>query len=262
MLLLLASASALAQSTAVLTGTVIDPSGAAVVQANVVCRNTETDWRVAAVTNSAGLFRCPDLPVGWYEVRIVRPGFGGLIHGGIQLLTGQTVDLTFPLQLGQTNQSIEVTAPAPLVQRATSDLGTIVDSRQMMDLPLNGRNVFDLAELAPGAIETIAATIPGQQDNNGMAVNGNRSVDNNWQLDGGTYTNRNWGSAPTLPNPDTIQEFSVRTSNFDASNRGAGANIKLTTRSGTNRTHGSLFEFLRNDAMDARNFFDVAVEPY
>ncbi|HJZ95489.1 MAG TPA: TonB-dependent receptor, partial [Candidatus Solibacter sp.] len=262
LLLLLASASALAQSTALLTGTVIDPSGAAVVQANVVCWNTETDWSVAAVTNSSGLFRCPDLPVGLYEVRIVRAGFSTLIRSGIQLLTGQTVDLTYTLQLGQTNQSIEVTAPAPLVQRATSDLGTIVDSRQVTELPLNGRNVFDLAELAPGAIETVAATIPGQQDNNGMAVNGNRSVDNNWQLDGGTYTNRNWGSAPTLPNPDTIQEFSVRTSNFDAANRGAGASIKLTTRSGTNQMHGTIFEFVRNDIADARNFFDTRVEPY
>ena len=185
-----------------------------------------------------------------------------MIRGGIRLLTDQTVDLTLTLRVGQTSQTVEVSAPAPLVQRTTSDLGIIVDSRQMTELPLNRRNAFDLAELTPGAIETQAATIPGQQDNIGLAVNGLRSMDNNWQLDGATYTNRAYGSAPTLPNPDTLQEFSARTSNFDASNRGAGASIKLTTRSGTNQIHGTLFEFLRNDKMDARNFFGIEVEPY
>jgi hypothetical protein len=184
------------------------------------------------------------------------------VRSGIQLLTEQTVDVTLTLRVGATSQSVEVSAPVPLVQRATSDVGLTVDNRQMMDLPLNGRNAFDLAALAPGATETVAATIPGQQDNIGLAVNGMSAIDNNWSLDGATYSNRSYGNAPTLPNPDTLQEFSARTSNFDASSRGAGASVKLTTRSGTNQVHGTLFEFLRNNAMDARNFFDVRVEPY
>ena len=260
--LLLFAAGAAAQSTALLTGTVVDPTGAVVPGAQITCRNVDTDLKSSAVANSAGIFRFPDLPVGAYELTISREGFGTLVRGGIQLLTDQTVDLTLTLRLGQTSQSVEVSAPAPLVQRATSDLGIIVDNRQMTELPLNQRNAFDLAELTPGAIETQAATIPGQQDNIGLAINGLRSIDNNWQLDGATYTNRSYGSAPTLPNPDTIQEFTVRTSNFDASNRGAGASIRLTTRSGTNQVHGTLFEFLRNNQMDARNFFDITVEPY
>ena len=250
------------QSTGLITGTVVDPSGAVVPGARVVSRNVETDLRATAAANSAGLFRFPDLPVGLYEITASREGFTTMVRGGIRLLTDQTVDLTLELRVGQTGQSVEVTAPAPLVQRATSDLGMIVDSRQMTELPLNGRNAFDLAELTPGAIETQAATIPGQQDNIGLAVNGLRSVDNNWQLDGATYTNRAYGSAPTLPNPDTLQEFTARTSNFDASNRGAGASIRLTTRSGSNQVHGTAFEFVRNDKLDARNFFDVNREPY
>lgn len=261
-ILLSATTLTFAQSTALLTGTVVDPSGAVVTQAKVVCRNVETDLRISAVTNNAGLFRCPDLPVGAYEVTVSQQGFDTLIRSGIRLLTDQTVDLTFTMRLGQTSQSVEVKESTPLVQTTTSDLGMAVDIRQMSDLPLNGRNAFDLAQLTPGAIETVAATIPGQQDNIGMAVNGMRSIDNNWQLDGVTYTNKNFGSAPTLPNPDTLQEFSARTSNFDASNSGAGASIKLTTRAGTNQMHGTLFEFLRNSEMDARNFFDVNVEPY
>ena len=92
------------------------------------------------------------------------------IRNGVRLLTDQTVDLTFTMRLGQTNQSVEVSSPVALVQTTTSDLGIVVDSRQMADLPLNGRNAFDLAQLTPGAIETMAATIPGQQDNIGMAV--------------------------------------------------------------------------------------------
>jgi hypothetical protein len=254
--------SALGQSTGIVTGTVVDSSGAVVPQARVACTNVETDLKASTATNSEGIFRFPDLPVGLYEITATREGFATMVISGVRLLTDQTVDLSLKLRVGSTGQSIEVSAPMPLVQRATSDLGIIIDSRQMTELPLNGRNAFDLAQLTPGAIETQAATIPGQQDNIGLAVNGLRSIDNNWQLDGATYTNRAYGSAPTLPNPDTLQEFSARTSNFDASNRGAGASIKLTTRSGTNQIHGTLFEFVRNDKMDSRNFFDVNVEPY
>ncbi len=260
--LVIASGLCFAQSTAMLSGTVVDSSGATVPQASVVCTNAETAMKSSATTSRAGTFKFPDLPVGLYDVTITQSGFESLVRRGIRLLTDQTVDLTFTLHVGSTGQSVEVSAPAPLVQRATSDLGTTVDSRQMADLPLNGRNAFDLAALAPGATETVSQTIPGQQENTGLAVNGLSAIDNNWTLDGATYTNRASGGAPTLPNPDTLQEFTARTANYDASSRGAGASVKLTTRSGTNQFHGTLFEFLRNSVMDARNFFDPGVEPY
>ena len=262
LLFTLASGLCFAQSTAMLSGTVVDPSGAIVPQASVVCTNAETGMKSFAATSRAGVFKFPDLPVGLYDVTISQGGFETLVSRGIRLLTDQTVDLTFTLHVGSTGQSVEVSAPAPLVQRATSDLGTTVDSRQMSDLPLNGRNAFDLAALAPGATETVSQTIPGQQENTGLAVNGLSAIDNNWTLDGATYTNRASGGAPTLPNPDTLQEFTARTANYDASSRGAGASVKLTTRSGTNQFHGTVFEFLRNSVMDARNFFDPGVEPY
>ncbi len=261
-LILILAANAAAQSTALLTGTVVDPSGAVIPSAQVVCRNAETDLRSTVSSNSAGLFRFPDLPVGSYELTISRDGFGKLLRGGIKLLTGQVLDLTLTLSLGQTSQSVEVSAPTPLVQSASSTVQTTIDSREMADLPLNGRNPFDLAVYMPGATDTDASTLPGQQDNTGLAVNGLRPVDNNWQLDGASYTNRSYGSAPMLPNPDTLQEFTAQTSNFTAESRGGGASIKMTTRSGTNQFHGTLFEFLRNTALDARNFFSAKPDDY
>jgi hypothetical protein len=162
--LILATAPALsfAQSTALLTGTVVDATGSVIPGAQITCRNVDTGLKFAGITNNTGLFRFPDLPVGPYELTITHDGFAKLVRGGISLLTGQTAELTLTLPLGAASQSIEVSAPAPLVQSATSDVGTTIDNRQMSDLPLNGRNAFDLALLAPGAIDTDAATIPGQ----------------------------------------------------------------------------------------------------
>ena len=259
---LLFTAFAAAQSSALLTGKVNDASGAVIADAGVVCRNTETGMLSSSVTNAEGLFRFPALPVGPYEVTVTKGGFERLMRKGIVLLTGQTLDLSLTLSIGPVTQSVEVSSPVPLVQTTTSDVQTAVDNRQMEDLPLNGRNSFDLAVLTPGSVVTDASTVPGQADNTGLSVNGLRSTDNNWQLDGASYVNPAYGSAPSLPNPDTLQEFSVKSSNFSAETRGGGSSIKLTTRSGTNQFHGTLFEFLRNDALDARNFFAVIPQVY
>lgn len=251
-----------AQSTATLTGTLTDQSGGLIPGAAVVCRNAATGLELRTVTSSNGLFRIPNVPVGTYEITVSREGFATLVRRGIELLTEHTVDLSLTLQVGSTNQTVSVTETIPLVQSTTSDVQTTVNSRQMAELPLNGRNAFQLAVLTPGATDTEAGTIPGQQENLGLAVNGTRPNESNWALDGGTYTNAHNGGAPTLPNPDTLQEFTALSSNFSAENRGGGAVIKLTTRSGTNQIHGTLFEFLRNEAMDARNFFSIGAEDY
>ena len=260
--LLFFSAAGFCQSTALLTGSVSDPSGGIVAGAKVVCSNTETDQRQEAATNAEGLFRFPDLPVGLYGLTVSREGFATLVRPGIRLYTGQTLDLSLTLTVGQTSQSVEVVADVPVAQTTTSDVRTTVDSRQMMDLPLNGRNTFDLAVLTPGSVNTDAGTVPGQQDNTGLSVNGLSTLSNNWVLDGSSYTNRQFGSAPSLPNPDTLQEFTVASSNYSADTAGGGASIKMTTRSGTNQVHGTLFEFLRNDAMDARNLFAIEPQDY
>ncbi len=252
----------LGQSTGSLTGTVTDSSGAVVAGARILCVNTETGQQTAVSTTSSGLFEVPDLSVGTYDVTVTHAGFQTLVTRSVEMLTGLTVDLPAVMRVGSTTDSVTITAAAPLVQTTTSELQTTVDSRQMADLPLNGRNAFDLAVLAPGSTTTDASTTPGQQDNSGLSVNGFLPTQNDWQLDGGAYNNLHFGSAPTLPNPDTLQEFTIATSNFSAENRGGGAVIKLTTRSGTNQFHGTLFEFFRNTKLDARNFFSATPDPY
>lgn len=155
-LLLTAIGPGLSQSTALLTGSVIDSSGAIVAGAQVKCSNTDTDFSVTAISNNEGLFGFPYLPVGLYEVAVSRLGFETLVRR----YTGQTLDLNLTLTVGQTSQSVEVTSPVPLVQTASSEVRTTVDSRQMAALPLNGRNTFDLAALTPVSVNTDAGTVP------------------------------------------------------------------------------------------------------
>jgi hypothetical protein len=251
-----------AQSTALLTGTVVDPSGAVVGEAQVVCRNEATGVSRSTTTNIQGLFRLPDLPIGTYELTVSHEGFENLVQGGIQLLTGHSVDLRLSLRLGQTTESVQVTAAAALVQPTSSEMQASIDGRNMRDLPLNGRNPLQLITLTPGAVMSTVGTQGNQQENPGIVTNGLRAIDNNYQIDGVTYVNRNHDSAPILPNPDALQEFTVKSSDYSASEPGAGATVLLATRSGTNDFHGSAFEFLRNDKLDARNFFASTVTPF
>src|SRR5262249_23014882 len=143
-------------------------------------------------------------------------GFKTLGRGPIELLTGHTIDLRLSLQIGEAAQTTQVTADAPMVQSASSEVQTTMETRSMQDLPLNGRNALQLVVLTPGTQLTGSGTIGGQQDNTGVSVNGLRATDNNFRLDGASYTNKHFDSAPTLPNPDTLGEFTVQSSNFSA----------------------------------------------
>ena len=173
----------------------------------------------------------------------------------VTLLTGQLLDLKVPLQVGDISSSVDVTGGVPLVQSGTSSVQTSMTERQVQELPLNGRNPLQLVALTAGATITDAGTVAGQQDNRGISVNGLRTTQNNFRLDGSNYTNRFFGSAPILPNPDTLQEFTVQSANYSARTAGAGALVELSTRSGTNDFHGSGFEFLRDTSLNANNFF-------
>ncbi|HEV2418768.1 MAG TPA: carboxypeptidase-like regulatory domain-containing protein, partial [Terriglobia bacterium] len=251
-----------AQSTALLTGTVVDPSGAVVTGAAVVCRNTQTGLSYKAQTNAEGLFRFPSLPIGEYEVTVSHAGFESLVRNGLDLLTGHSVDLHLELQVGASVQTVQVTSAAPVVQPTSSVVQTTVASREIRQLPLNGRNPLQLVTLTPGTFLTYTGTEGNQQENQGVTTNGLRAPDNNYVLDGMEYINREWDGPPTLPNPDALQEFTMKSSNFSASLSGPGATMLLSTRSGTNQFHGSVYEFVRNDATDSRNFFSTTVSPY
>jgi Carboxypeptidase regulatory-like domain len=251
-----------AQSTALLTGTVVDPTGGVIPGAQVVCRNTQTSLTYTDTTNAEGLFRFPSLPIGNYELVVTHEGFQKLTRSGLDLLNWQSADVRLQLSVGQMIQSVEVTGSAPLVQSTSSDLQTTVASRDMRELPLNGRNALQLVTLTPGTLTTGTGTEGNQQENPGVTSNGLRSVDNNFMMDGVSYVNADFNNAPNLPNPDALEEFTMKSSNFSAAYSGPGATMLLSTRSGGNQFHGSAFEFLRNDAMDSRNPFATKTTPY
>src|SRR6266542_4289174 len=189
-----------------LTGTVVDPSGAVVTDAEVVCRNIQTGVTRTRTTNANGLFRFPDLPIGEYELVVNFPGFEQLTRKGLNLLTGSSVDVHLQLEVGTARQAVEVNAPASTVQPTSSEVQTSIDSRSMRELPLNGRNPLQLVTLTAGAIDAGGGG-SFQSANNQIAVNGNRATDSTYELDGASYTDVHWGSAPILPNPDALQEF-------------------------------------------------------
>ncbi|MBI1786066.1 MAG: TonB-dependent receptor [Acidobacteria bacterium] len=254
-----------ADPTGSIAGTVVDPSGAALVGAKVTATAPATGLSRETTTATDGGYVFPLLPVGVYTVVIEASGFKRSEQRGIEVRANVTVTVPITLQLGQLSDSITVEANADLVDTRSGTLRQTVDQRNIVELPLNGRNAATLVLLAPGTTDLNAgnargsgdamqgATYPGAQS---ISANGSRSDGLNYQLDGGSnidhYTNVN----NPFPNPDALEEFSVQTNNYSAEHgRASGAVVNIVTKSGTNSLHGTVFEFLRNGAMNARNFF-------
>jgi hypothetical protein len=251
-----------AQATGSLRGTVTDASGAVVAGANVIAANAATAATRTVVTNQEGIYVFPELAIGSYSLLVSHEGLESQKQEGIEVLTGHTVELRVELAVGNTAESVQVTAAAPLIQTTSTSVQTSVDRQHIQDLPLNGRNALQLTVLTPGTVLTSVGTESGQQDNTGLSVNGLRATQNNFQLDGGIYTDRFFDSVPILPNPDALQEFTIQSSNYGAQYGGAGALVQLSTRSGTNRIHGSAYEFLRNTELNAKNYFQQTIPPF
>ncbi|MCK7482193.1 MAG: hypothetical protein M0C28_37345 [Candidatus Moduliflexus flocculans] len=186
-------------------------------------------------------------------------GFQTLVAGNINLITGQAADLKLTMQPGGLETTVEVSGATPVVQTSSSTVQTSMTVRQVQELPLNGRNPLQLVALTAGAsITAPGASVAGQQDNQAISVNGLRTTQNNFRMDGSNYNNRFFGSAPVLPNPDTLEEFTVQSANYSARTAGAGALVELSTRSGSNQLHFSAFEFLRDTSMNANDPFNNA----
>ncbi len=251
-----------AQSTGSIRGTVTDATGAIVAGASVVASNVSTGLSRTEDSNTSGIFVFPDLPIGTYTLQVSKAGFKTQRLENISLLTGQVLGLDLALTVGAQSTSVTVSADIQQVQTTTSTVATSVDQSQMQDLPLNGRNPLQLTTLTPGAVLTNTGTEVGQQDNIGLAVNGLRPTQNNYQLDGSMYVNRFFDSVPILPDPDALQEFTIQAANFSAEYSGAGALVQLSTRSGTNSFHGAAYEFLRNTVLNARNYFQQTIPPF
>lgn len=245
-------------------GQIADGSSAPVA-AHVSVENLATGLRKEADSEKNGLFRVPQLPVGQYRVRVDAPSFSSFNQAPVTVDLGQSARLEITLQIATVQSSITVTGDASQVDRATNVLGATVSGREIMDLPLNGRNFTQLGLLQAGAAPLtnglIQAGGPLRQGQT-YAVNGSRPEQNLYTLDGGQIVNRmDGGFALRIP-VDALAEFRILTQTATPEYGGTGGAITaVVTRSGTNRVHGSIYEFFRNDRLDARNFFSPQVQP-
>ena len=270
MAILLASQARAQTSGATLSGTVTDQSGGAIPQAAISIKNVATGITRSNTTSAAGFYSAPNLLPGIYEVKAEAQGFTSKLQTGVSLTVGEQQVLNFSLQVGQMSQTVEVNTEAPNVDLASSTISAVVSSATVRELPLNGRSWTDLATLQPGvnSIQTQPDFTAGPDRGkrgfgNQLTIDGARPQQNNYRLDG-ISTNDYDNAAPGSVlggdlGVDAIQEFSVLTSNYSADyGRTAGGVVNAITRSGTNQFHGSVYEFLRNDKLDAANFFENA----
>lgn len=244
-------------------GSVKDPSGGILVGAQVTITNTETGLTRTVLSDAAGEYTAPSLPPGSYAISAEMSGFKKLTLSNIQLGVDQKarVDLTLPV--GEMAQSVQVQASVPLVQTDSSDLSTTVNESQIKNLPLNGRDFVQLTRTLPGVLRGIpGSNIDGAGSlawrmSASFSANGMRTRDNNFLLDG-VDNNETWlNSVVVFPNVDALEEFKVQTSTYAAEfGRSSGGVVNIQIKSGTNDYHGSLFEFLRNDKLDANDFFN------
>ena len=264
--ILLALATAMAQTTTgSIVGTVTDATGAVVANAVVTITNVDTGIATKTATDSSGSYVVTPLPVGHYAVTVEAQGFKKSVNGGITLNVQDRIGVNMILEIGQITETVEVVGAAPALQTDTSYLGQVVDSQKIVDLPLNGRFFTRLAVLTAGA----APTAPGARDERtgGFSANGVRPYQNNYLLDGIDNNSlsedlTNEASFVVGPSPDAIAEFKVQTNSMSAEfGRSGGAVMNVTIKSGTNQFHGSVFEFLRNSKLDAKNFFDPPTGP-
>src|SRR5438552_15504763 len=256
-------------SGAALSGTITDVQGAAIPIAMISVKNVATGVIFDVTTNAVGFYAAPNLTPGDYEVSVTAPGFGAAITK-VTLTVGAKQELHLTLTVGQVQEAIEVIGAAPLVETSNSTISGHVAGTELRELPLNGRDWASLATLQPGVIEarthldvTHVGGGGGRGFGNQLSVGGGRPTQNSYRLDGAIvndYSNAGPGSVLGANlGVDAIQEFTVLTSNYSAEyGFTSGGVINAVTRSGTNSIHGTAFDFLRNDKIDAANFFDNA----
>ncbi|MEW5980292.1 MAG: carboxypeptidase regulatory-like domain-containing protein [Acidobacteriota bacterium] len=250
---------------AALEGEVRDPSGSVVSQANVTVTHLDTGYAKTQMTSLNGFYRLSLLPVGRYSVSIDKVGFSRFRQQPVWLNVSQTVRLDVQLELASKRESIVIEADAALVDTATNTLGKVVTTREILDLPLNGRNFAQLGLLQAGVAgltRGVASAGGSLRSGQAYSVNGQRPESNNFLVDGARNINRMDGGFALRVPVDAIAEFRILTHTAPSEYGGtSGANTSVVTKSGTNGFHGSLYEFLRNDQFDTRNFFSKEVEP-
>ncbi len=258
---------------ATLTGTVDDPSGAAVSGATVTVRQTETGVTRVLTTDAQGRFSAPSIPIGLYTVTAEHNGFAPQEQSGITLTVGQSLQVNLRLSLAGVKQEVVVAASGPTVNTTTQQTAGLVDERQVKQLPLNGRSYDELLTLNPATVNYTGERSGGIGTSNSsvgnmFSVEGRRPQDNLFLLNGIEYTGASLinvtpgGTSGELLGIDAVREFNVVTDTYGAEyGKRDGAQISIVTSSGTNQVHGTAFEFLRNSALDARNYFDQGAIP-
>jgi len=258
------------RDTATIRGTVVDATGAVVPNAQVTVTDERTEvLAFATATDELGRYTAPALKPSTYRVTAEKPGFKKAVHRGVVVEVNQAVVVNITLELGQVTELLEVTAEVPMIRTDSAELGDVVEYRRVVELPLNGRFFVNLVPLTPG----VTPPAPVQNPNNnvflgaragqpGMQVNGQRPGSNNYTVDGIDNAESTVGNIILYPPIDAIQEFKVQTTNQDAEfGKNPGATVNVVIRSGTNELRGNIYEFVRNDRFDARNFFDRADQP-
>jgi len=263
----LMSAAAWAQSTAQIHGSVLDPAGAAVPDAEVNATQLETGVSRSISSTADGGFVLTNLPLGPYQVQVSKEGFATSLNKGIVLQVGSNPALTITLQVGATSQQVNVEANVLLVETRSLAVGEVVQTQRVVDLPLNGRNVTDLIGLAGASVQTGSAQTRWFSNQPIISIGGSPAVGGaggtsllgtEYSLDGANHLNFLSGGVMPIAFPDAVQEFRTETSGQTAE-RGAATSVSIVTRSGTNTFHGSLFEFIRNSAFgSAREVFSPA----
>jgi hypothetical protein len=245
------------ENTATITGQALDSSGAAVPGVRVVARNLQTGIQRTTLTAETGDYTIPLLPIGTYEITADKDGFKKYVRTGVVLAVDQRARVDVQLQVGAATESVQVTAELPLTQTETSSVGSVIDNQKVVEMPLNGRQFYSLALLVPGVAPPAQGSILSFRG--GFNVAGSSELNNNFTLNG-LENNDQLLSAPAFrPSVDAIQEFKILTGVFPAEyGRNAGSQVIVTTKAGGNQFHGSAFEFLRNQATDAKNYFTPA----
>ena len=270
---LLLAPGSFAQISATLSGTVTDPSGGAVVGAAVTVRNLETEAVRTTTTAGSGRYEVLALPIGQYQVRVAKPGFAEGVRTGIRLTVDQDASVDVTLRLGSVSQQITVNSDAPFVSLTTANVFGLVGEQEIKNLPLNGRSYDLLLPLNPGIVnftsqKTGGIGISNSTTGNNFAISGNRPQQNLFLLDGVEYTGAAennmtpGGPSQQLLGVDAVREFNVLRDSYGAEyGKRPGGQVIIVTQSGSNQWHGSAFEFLRNNALDAANYFDQGSAP-
>ena len=258
--------SAMAQSTASLNGIVTDASGAAVPGAKVMVTNQATGVSSTSQTDSAGAYLFPSLPIGVYRIEVTASGFQKAVVTDLNLPVATSVAQNVQLKIGETAITVEISADAVILDTTTNSMGQVINDKYVQDIPLNGRHFTDLSLLTPGTITPpangfLSAPLRGQ-GSFGINTAGQREDTTNWLVNGINLNDPVQNQITFQPPIDTLAEFKIDNSAFPAEyGRNSGAIVNMATRSGTNAFHGEAFEFIRNNDLDARNFFNTVPNP-